>query len=121
MDATLAIQSLNCNGLNDESQRKQIFHTLLTSKCHITLLQETHVTAQNVNRIEKEWKRMGGTHAFFSPMPDPTTVNGKFYSTGVAILFHGNFEPKFSSPFIDDKGRIVSIKLTHNNTQYTVY
>ncbi len=61
--AKYKILTFNCNGIRDESKRRQVFNYLRTKGADIILLQEVHST-ENIEKIwQNEWG--GGERLIF--------------------------------------------------------
>ncbi len=72
--AKYKILTFNCNGIRDESKRRQVFNYLRMKGADIILLQEVH----SIENIEKIWQNEWGGKALFS--------HGTSNSTGVCSL-----------------------------------
>ena len=73
----LSLATINVNGIAEAPKRAKVFHSLLSSKFDIFLLQDTHLSSDVQG---KEWEREWWSEAAWSP--------GSNRSAGVAVLFH---------------------------------
>ena len=77
------VESLNCNGLGDRKDRRNLFKHLHRCKADIVLLQETHTTHTTQIQYEKEWKQLHPSHTSIWASSNKADANR---SKGVAIL-----------------------------------
>ena len=93
----LEIASLNCNGLNDPSERKVLFDFLRQSSFSIIFLQETRFDPSQHCEIVKEWKE------------GPILLNSIFgRKCGTAILFNSS-QIKIINDMYDKESRVISV------------
>ena len=98
--ARLKTCSLNVNGLQDETKRRNIFPFLKSQDCDIFFLQEVHMAnSQERAKWTSEWEGQ----AFWS--------YGSSRARGVAILFKKNFNSNFNivHQINDTEGRILTV------------
>ncbi len=96
---SLKVVSCNCQGLNSDEKRRDVFDYLKSKQCGIYCLQDTHFVAQDESKIRNEW---GGECIF------------NFYTSnqrGVAILFSTDLEFKIQKTVQDDNGNILGVEL----------
>lgn len=91
----ISFNSFNTRGLGDVVKRKLIFTWLYENHKGITLLQETHSTANT----EKLWKKQWDGEIVFS--------HGTSNSRGVATLFSSNLQYTIMGNITDNEGRII--------------
>ena len=103
--ARLKTCSLNVNGLQDETKRRNIFNFLRNQDCDIFLLQEVH--AANLQECAK-WTSEWEGQAFWSC--------GTSRARGVAILFKKNFNFNILYKNNDLEGRILSLCINIEST-----
>ena len=104
----LKVLSFNCNGLQDNAKRRQIFHYLKRKKADIVLLQESHCTKKEENIWKTEW----GGRGFFS--------NGTSNSKGVCTLFKNNFDFKLHNVKKDEEGRVLCLDIEIDETRFVL-
>ena len=113
MIASLRVDTLNCNGINDKQKRKEIFHHFQKVGADIVLLQETHSTRRKSKCFGREWKALSTNHA--SAWNSLTNR-----SCGVAVLV----ADKSHTPIVDMKsdtnGRVLTLKFTCQGHTYQV-
>ena len=105
--ASFNAMSYNCNGIGDKNKRLKIFN-YISDKIHngFCFLQECHSTPGSVDKWTKEW----GGDIFFS--------HGTSNSTGVAICFSKRFNMDVIKVSADNKGRILILEISCNDTKY---
>lgn len=91
----IKICSLNCQGLGDQTKRRDVLRYLRKSKYSILCLQDTHFSKRNERIIENEW----GYRVLFNSFDSQ--------SRGVAIFFNNNFELRILSSYSDNTGNIL--------------
>ena len=97
IDNSLTIISLNCQGLNNNQKRRDVFHYLRNKKYSIYFLQDTHFQEKMETQVLSEW----GYTGFFSSYASN--------ARGVAILFNNNFEFKVKIAHRDTDGNCVMV------------
>ena len=97
---SLTILSQNCQGLNDQRKRRDVFHYLRQKKHNIYLLQDTHFSLNSEAYVRSEW----GYNCHFA------SKNSQ--SRGVAILFNNNFEYKIKKVYKDPEGNYIFASFT---------
>ena len=113
----LNIVSLNCNGLGDPTKRNNIFNHFVNIGADIILLQETHTDPNRSKRYETEWKQKSKDHhSFWNSSNEPSNTR----SAGVAILLRNKLTTYVTDKKQDDAGRIITIKIIHNNNIYQI-
>ena len=103
----LRVKTFNVNGLGQVEKRIAIFDKIRKQNC-IALLQETH----SIPSCESKWKKEWGNQIIFS--------HGTSNSTGVAILFPTSLDYSILDKIIDNKGRLIVIKLKVDNNIYII-
>ena len=104
----LTICSLNTNGLNDLTKRRDVFNYLRNKKFSIICLQETHF----IENMEKLVKAKWGYQCFF----DSYATNSK----GVAILFLNNFQHDVREVKTGGNGAYIVLDLTIENKRFAL-
>lgn len=97
MNRAVKFVSFNVNGLNGPVKRKRVLTHLKKLKIDIAFLQETHLTAQEHNKLRRDW--VGH-------------VVSSFFNTkarGVAILINKNIPVTNGETIIDPSGRYVLV------------
>ena len=79
---TLALLTINVNGMRDNMKSDLVFNWLVGKKFNLICLQETHCVNNDIDRWNSEWKNQRGG--------DSNWNCGSNESRGVAIL-HSNF------------------------------
>ena len=95
--AMFSIASINVNGLKNSQKRRQVFSFLKNSKYDVICLQETHQSASEKKKWEREW----GRKCYWSHSNDSTS--------GVGILFRPHLDVKFIEEEMDFNGRILRV------------
>ena len=101
-------KSQNVRGLQDNSKRRQLFHSFNLSKYNIFLLQETHSAAN----CEQQWKNEWGGEIYFS--------HGTTNSRGVCILLKNNFNKIVHSHKSDNNGRYIILDIEINSLKLLI-
>ena len=104
--STIKVLSLNCRGLNNSLKRRMFFKQFL--EFNICSLQETYVTAKNVQLWKNEW-RGEFIHS-----------NGTSNSNGLIILVNKNFSYS-NLKEIKINGRCLGISFTHNEKDFVIF
>ena len=113
----LNIVSLNCNGLGDPTKRNNIFNHFVNIGADIILLQETHTDPTRSKRYKTEWKQKSKHHdSLWNSSNEPSNTR----SAGVAILLRNCLTTYVTDKKQDDAGRIITIKIIHNNNIYQI-
>ena len=99
MSEKLKICSMNCQGLGDSRNRRDIFNYVRKSNYSILCLQDTHFCKEKEKIIETEW----GYKTYFN------SLNSQ--SRGVAIFFNNNFEFKILNTYKDNSGNILILNI----------
>ena len=94
---TFKICTFNCNGLGNNTKRRDVFDYLRKKKCNIYFLQETHWKSLSENYVRAAW----GYNVWLSGRE--TNKNG------VAILFNNNFEYMLHNVVKDLEGCYVAM------------
>lgn len=99
--------SYNVHGLNHPIKRKKILNQLKKLKCLIALLQETHLSGEENEKLKREW------------------VNQVYYASygkrrGVTILIHKSVPFVLENVIKDPDGRYVMIVGTVGDTVMTI-
>ena len=92
VDSDFDICTYNCNGINDNKKRKDVFDFLRQQKCNIYFLQETHLKYDDESFIRSCWGY------------DIWLAGSESNKNGVAILFNNNFEYKLHNIIRDPDG-----------------
>ena len=108
MLSNLTIISSNVNGINNPIKRKKILEYFKRQQCDILLLQETHLTDTEHEKLKRDWV---GTVLYNS-------YNSK--SRGVAVLFHKKIGIKILKTNKDQEGRMLIVKFDFKGMQTTV-
>ncbi len=106
--AKFRILTFNCNGIRDDSKRRQVFNYLRSKGADLILLQESHSTAN----VEKIWENEWGGKVFFS--------NGTSNSTGVCILIKKNLDYKVHGVKRDQNGRILCLDIELDDCRFSL-
>lgn len=93
----LKITSLNVKGLNHVIKRQKTLTLLKKEKCQVALLQETHLSDQEHNKLRRNWVGQ----VFYSSY--------KSNSRGVAILLHRNLPFTLDRTISDGEGRYILV------------
>ena len=121
---SLALLSLNVNGLGNSAKRLTLFHTLIQGAWDVILLQETH------HRDEEQgfqWCREGAGEG--RPWPGTSFwAHGTTASRGVAILVRDTvdidslslFSLSISANYHEPEGRLLRIDLTWSDTPLSI-
>ena len=96
------ILTVNCRGIRDQYNRRDIFDYLRNKNFSIYCFQDPHFTKDDSNLITSQW----GYTLFHSP--------GTRDSRGVAILFNNNFE----YTIIKEKRMILVICITNTRLRF---
>ncbi len=104
----LKILSYNCNGMLNDTKRRQIFTYLRDKKADICLLQETH----SVNNLEKIWESQWGGKIIFS--------HGLSNARGVCILFRSNLTYTVHGIKKDKQGRFLGVDIEIEEIRFTL-
>ena len=100
--------SLNVRGLRNQVKRGSVFRYLKDQNCLLYLLQETFSELKD----EMVWKNEWGGDIFFS--------HGSNHSRGVCILTNPKFAISVDEFHRDRDGRIVSINVSFNKSQFSI-
>ena len=125
---SLALLSLNVNGLGSKAKRQQLFHALLTGRWDIVLLQETHHKDEEQGL---QWTREGAGEG--RPWPGVSFwTHGTTASRGVAILVRDRADweqpeaqqietvPAGSDTLHEPEGRLLRVDLQWQGTAYSI-
>ena len=104
----LTICSLNTNGLNDMTKRRDVFNYLRNKNFSIICLQETHFNENMEKLVKSEW----GYKCFFDSY---ATI-----SKGVAILFLNNFQHDVHKIKTGGNGAYIVLDLTIESKRFTL-
>jgi exonuclease III len=104
------ICTLNVRGLVNFKKRQEVFHWLKSKKYKIILLQETHLTADNIDKWKTEWQ---GDIFVSSPNSN---------SQGVAILISPDNSNEINIINYKEvsKGRLIALELKLNEEEFTI-
>ena len=95
--------TLNVNGLNDDKKRKKLFTHFKMAQQDIICIQETHSTITTSQQWKQEWESNKTFTSYWN--------SGTYKSCGVAILIKDSATYKVIDTTIDDKGRIINVKM----------
>lgn len=98
------VATLNVNGLNDDTKTYSIMNQLRALNCDIVALQETHITKDNIEKVQQAWTGKSIWN------PSQTSSSG-----GTAILLGPKCRE--TSNKRDDTGRIITIKISKEENQ----
>lgn len=104
----IKILSVNCQGLNDDKKRKDVFEYYRKQNCNILCLIDTHFTEEIENNIRNEW----GFEVVFNSYASN--------SRGIAILFSCNFEYNIYECVKDDNGNLLALDIKIENKRLTL-
>lgn len=108
MTETLKIITINCQGLNTSSKRKDVLNFYKSKNYSIVCLQDSHFTPDLEPFIETQW---GYKCVFNSVLSN---------SRGVAVLFNNNFELKLHREKKDNEGNILALDLSIDENRVTL-
>uniref|UniRef100_A0A2H6MU27 Endonuclease/exonuclease/phosphatase domain-containing protein n=1 Tax=Micrurus carvalhoi TaxID=3147026 RepID=A0A2H6MU27_9SAUR len=98
MDGGITLLSLNINGLNSPTKRKQTFRKLINQKADITCLQEVHISKQHAHLLEAT--KLGKLHLALTNQKE----------RGLAVYIQNWLNPNLL--YNDEDGRILFIEIT---------
>lgn len=104
----IKILSVNCQGLNDDKKRKDVFQYYRKQNYNILCLIDTHFTEEIENNIRNEW----GFEVVFNSYASN--------SRGIAILFSCNFEYNIYECVKDDNGNLLALDIKIENKRLTL-
>ena len=96
---SIKIESINCRGIRNKGKRVDIFNKAREEHIHILCLQETHITAKDLNTIKNEW------NVTFHISGNETN------SGGVLIAIDNNFEYICHNNITDPHGRYLILDI----------
>lgn len=108
MAETIKIITINCQGLNTPSKRKDVLNFYKSKNYSIVCLQDSHFTPDLEPFIETQW---GYKCVFNSYLSN---------SRGVAVLFNNNFELKLHREKKDNEGNILALDLSIDENRVTL-
>ena len=115
MASKIYIVTVNVNGIRNDIDRLHTFQNLTRLGADIFLLQETHSVPTDRRRWTREWGEISrGGKIYFSHTPQSD-------SRGVAILTNGTFDHKPIDHFSDQDGRIPTLTLKTQDTQFQIF
>uniref|UniRef100_H2ZZS5 exodeoxyribonuclease III n=1 Tax=Latimeria chalumnae TaxID=7897 RepID=H2ZZS5_LATCH len=91
------IVSINLSGINHPTKRKRILSFLKSHQVHVAMLQETHLTQLEHDKLRRDWVEQ----CFYSSFSSK--------ARGVAILIHKNLPFQCLSQVMDPAGRFVVV------------
>ena len=104
------ILTLNVNGLNNATKRRNIMKYCVSKNCDAFLLQETHCCEENIEKWSTEWQNITRGKSLWN--------NGTHRERGVAILFKNNVAV---SDITKDKcGRILAATICLEETSIRI-
>ncbi len=98
--------TLNVRGLRNGEKRKCVFEWAKLQKADVLMLQETHMTADMVDQVNKDWP--GSSHHSF----------GNSNARGVSIMFRQGLNVKVNEVKKDSDGRKLLISADIHETSY---
>ena len=102
------VMTVNCQGLDDASKRRDVLNYLRSKKHNIYCLQDTHFITRLEPYIQAQW----GYKCIFSSY----TSNAR----GVAIMLNNNFEYKIHNQKLDDSGNYIILDITIEGEKITL-
>lgn len=101
--------SLNCQGIRQFEKRARLKQYILSQKCQILLLSETHITVDIENLIAKEFNEWQIFHSF-----------GSSNSRGCSIFINKSIHFDIIDTLKDTYGRYLLLNITLDNNVYTI-
>jgi exonuclease III len=108
MADTIRIATVNCQGLNTPSKRKDVLNFYKSKGYSIICLQDTHFTENLEPFVETQWGYKCVFNSFSSN------------SRGVAVLFNNNFELKLHRVKRDEEGNVLALDLNVDENRLTL-
>lgn len=106
--SSIKIVSYNCQGLNNNGKRIDVFQHLKEQKCDIYCLIDTHFTPEDEKFISLQW----GLNCIFNSYSSN--------SRGIAILFNNTFEYKIHQQVKDAHGNYLLADISVQNNRITL-
>ncbi len=101
--------SLNVRGIVDNSKRRKLYEWLKVQNAHISFLQETHCTQNNIIQFKKSWKG----ESYFAP-------TSSVYSRGVGILISPKSKIEVVSSYDMKDGRTLLVNFNIQGKLFTL-
>lgn len=101
--------SLNCQGIRQFEKRARLKQYILSQKCHILLLSETHITVDIEKLFEKEFNEWQIFHSF-----------GSSNSRGCSILINKSIHFDIIDTLKDTHGRYLLLNIAIDNNVFTI-
>lgn len=105
---TIRIATVNCQGLNTPSKRKDVLNFYKSKDYSIICVQDTHFTRDLEPFVETQWGYKCVFNSFSSN------------SRGVAVLFNNNFELKLHRVKKDEEGNLLALDLNIDENRITL-
>lgn len=106
--SVIKITSVNCQGLNDNLKRRDVFQYFRHQNCSILCLIDTHFTLDMEQTVRVEW----GYETYYSSF----ALN----SRGIAIIFNNNFEFKVHEQLSDNNGNYLVLDISIEGKKITL-
>lgn len=103
----LCVLSLNVRGLRNNDKRAQVFSWIRKQHASIIMLQETYLTNDLIEKVNKEWKGKAVHNT------------GTNHSRGVSILFDPKLNNIELKEFKDDLGRKICVNCKIADKEYS--
>ena len=104
----LNILSLNTRGIRNQHKRNNLFYWLNLKNINIAFLQETYLTNELTQKIEKEW---GG---------ESVLAFGTEHSRGSAVLFNKSLNFDLIDKHVSEDSRIILINVNIKDAPLTL-
>lgn len=106
--SVIKITSVNCQGLNDNLKRRDVFQYFRHQNCSISCLTDTHFTLDMEQTVRVEW----GYETYYSSFASN--------SRGIAIMFNNNFEFKVHEQLSDNNGNYLVLDISIEGKKITL-
>lgn len=106
--AAVKIVTYNCQGLNDNGKRIDVFQHLKEKKSDIYCLVDTHFTSKEENFISLQW----GYNCIFNSKSSN--------SRGVAILFNNNIDYEIHQQLKDENGNLLMADISVHGKRFSL-